>query len=297
MDIDSLRDFVAVVQEGGISAGARVRGQPKQSVSRRLALLEAELGARLVERSTSATRMTDEGRQLFDRAVPILADLEDARRTIIDRAALPEGPLRISAPGLLGQTRLGQVIAQFCAAYPAVSLSIELNDRKVDLIDEGFDAAIRIGPSEDESLIARKFATSDTILIATSRYLENTPPIATPEDLRGHAAIMVGAGTTIWTLTDGIARQSISPQRRCTVSSLKLAFDIACEGLGIALVPEFLATPAIASGVIQRILPEWSTGRVDLRIVFPSRRLLAPRLRAFIDVLVSAFPEYELPGA
>jgi DNA-binding transcriptional LysR family regulator len=296
MDLDALADFVAVVKAGAITAGARARGQPKQSVSRRLLLLEQELGVRLFDRSTRALRLTAEGALLNERAGRILADLEETRRALKDRASEPEGPLRISAPVLLGQTVLGAVAAAYVRAHPKVKLDLVLSDRRVDLIEEGFDAAIRVGPVTEQDLVGRLFATSETILVAAPQAIQTIGSPRKPQDLVGKPCIVFGDGraSMIWRLQHGEETQDVAVTGPLSVSSLKLAHDVAVAGGGIANLPAFLARDALASGALVRVLAKWHAGIVDLRIVFPTRRLLSIRLRAFIDTLVAAFPERRL---
>lgn len=295
IDLEALADFEAAVREGGVSAAARARGQPKQSVSRRLMALEEALGVRLFDRSTRALRLTADGALLHERAGRILADVEDTRRALMDRATDVEGPLRISAPVLLGQTVLGAVAARFVAAHPKVQLDLVLSDRRVDLIEEGFDAAIRVGPVDEAHLVGRLFARAETIVVAAP----NLPVLSDAIELADQPCILFGEGRrqADWHLQRAGKQQSVRVSGPVCVSSLKLAHDVAVAGGGYANVPLFLAADALASGTLVRVLPNWTTGVSELRIVFPTRRLLPLRLRAFIDTLVAAFPERALQPA
>lgn len=299
LDIEALESIVAVAQAGSISAAARAMGQPKQSVSRRLLALEAHLGVRLLERTTRALHLTAEGHALCDRAERILADLTETQQIIAERAHEPEGPLRVSAPMLLGQTVLGAVVADYCRRYPKVDLDVELSDRKVDLVEEGIDVAIRVGPVLDTSLIARLLATSEQILVASPGYLASHGKPVEPADLRNHSAVLAPtrAPAPDWLLERGRQRIATSARRCCRVSSLKLAADIAAAGAGIAIVPAFLALGAIERGDLVRVLPDWHGGVSEINVVHLSRRLVAPRLRVFIDVLVENFPNRSLIGS
>ncbi len=296
IDLNALADFVAIVDAGGITAGARQREQPKQSVSRRLMALEAHLGVRLLDRSTRSFRLTPEGALLLERARPLLADLEETRRTLSDRSSAPEGLLRISAPVLLGQTVLGAVVARIVAAYPKLRLEVVLSDRRVDLIEDGFDAAIRVGALEDSSLISRIFATAETIIIAAPSIVSAHGNPQRPDDLAGCPCILFGdkAGAAEWTLTkDGEAR-AIGVNGRLASTSLALCLNAAAGGAGFASVPAYIARPLIASGVVDHVLPAWRSGRSPLRIVYSSKRLLSARLRAFIDEAIAGFASVEL---
>ena len=298
LDIEALESIVAVARAGSISAAARVMGQPKQSVSRRLLVLEAQLGVRLLERTTRALHLTAEGHALCDRAERILADLAETQQVIAERAHEPEGPLRVSGPILLGQTLLGAVVADYCRRYPKVDLDIELSDRKVDLVEEGIDVAIRVGPVLDTSLIARLLATSEQILVASPGYLASYGTPVEPADLRNHSAVVAPTRAPVpdWLLERGRQRVATSARKCCRASSLKLAVDIVAAGTGIAMVPAFLSSAAIQRGDLVRVLPDWHGGVSEINVVHLSRRLVAPRLRVFIDVLVEKFPNRSLIG-
>jgi DNA-binding transcriptional LysR family regulator len=291
LDIDALADFVATAGEGSVTAGARRRNQPKQTVSRRLAALETALGVRLFDRTTRSLRLTAEGLLLLDRAGRILAELEDTRQALSARSVLVEGMVRLSAPVLLGKTVLGAVAARILAAHPGLSLEIVLSDRRVDLVEEGFDAAIRVGAEEDSSLVSRTLTTAETIIVGPPPGVAGHSLPREPRDLAGVPCILFGedAGRTAWTLWRGDACVSVDVRGRLRCSSLKLCLDAAAGGAGYANVPAFIARPLIQGGTLVRVLPEWHAGRFPLRIVFPSRRLLSARLRTFVDEAVQAF--------
>lgn len=293
LDLNALSDFVATVDAGGITAGARLRGQPKQTVSRRLMALEADLGVRLFDRSTRALRLTPEGVLLLDRARGMLADIEETRRTLSDRSAAAEGVLRVSAPVLLGQTVLGAVVARILSAYPHLRLEIVLSDRRVDLIEDGFDAAIRVGLHEDSSLISRVFATAETIIVASPTAIATHGAPETPEALAQRECILFGeaAGATDWTLTNGVERKTVRVSGRLSCTSLALCLDAAAGGAGCANVPAFIARAMIQAGTVNQVLPDWRSARVPLRIVYPSKRFMSARLRAFVDEAVAGFAD------
>ncbi|MDX2237121.1 MAG: LysR substrate-binding domain-containing protein [Hyphomonadaceae bacterium] len=283
--LEALEDFVAAAEAEGVAAGARRRGAPKQTVSRRLRDLENDLGVRLFDRSARTLRLTPEGALLFERARRALGDLEEMRRAVSDSARAPEGVVRISAPLLLGQTVLGAVGAKILAAYPKLRLDITLTDRRVNLIEEGYDAAIRVGAEEDSSLIARTVAHAETWVVAAPVLIARTGPPAAPHDLARMPCIVFGegGGEATWTLTDGAHAAAVKVFGRLRCNSLKLCLDAACAGAGFASVPAFLARPALAAGAVVRALQTWRTGSAPVRLVYSSRRLVSARLRAFLD--------------
>lgn len=295
IDLDALADFLAVIDAGGVTAGARQRGEPKQSVSRRLLALEAHLGVRLFDRSTRALRLTPEGALLRESARRVIADIEETRRALADRSSAPEGLLGISAPVLLGQTVLGEVASRILAAHPKLRLEIVLSDRRVDLIEEGFDAAIRVGTQEDSSLISRVFAHAETVIVASPSTLAASKEPVRPADLADRPCIVFGNAEArpTWTLTDGARTESVTVSGRLTCTSLMLCLDAARAGAGFANIPAFIARPHLESGAIKRVLPTWRSDLAPLRIVYSSKRLMSARLRAFLEETVASLGEVQ----
>lgn len=302
-DIEALSDFVAVAEAGGVTAGAHRRGQPKQTVSRRLMALERDLGVRLFDRSTRSLRLTEEGALLLARARPVIEELRDIGSLLADRSTGVRGTLRVSAPVLLGQSLMGALAARVLAAHPDLLLRIELSDRRVDLIEDGYDAAIRVGESDEAGLIGRRLALADTVLVASPEWVAWHGPIDRPQDLAEVACVLFGPArsVTTWRLSpaDGGEATTMAVTGRLSCDSLRLCLDAAVASAGVASVPAFIARPLIASGQLARVLPGWTTGRVAIRIVHPSRRLVPPRLRVFIDEAVAAFARsgFEAEGA
>lgn len=295
MDLDALRDFIAVIESGGVTAGAKRRGAPKQTVSRRLLALEETLGVRLFDRSNRALRLTPEGRLLQDRAQRLVADFDETRRVLSDRSSAPAGLVRVSAPVLLGQTLLGRLAARVLERHPEIQLDIVLSDRRIDLIEDGFDVAIRVGQQDDSALISRVFARACTIIVAAPGAVARYPKVRHPGDLARVPCIVFGdkGGAATWTLRRNDVAETVKVRGRLTASSIQLCFDAACEGAGFASVPAYIASDAIRTGVLHHVLPKWRTGAVDMRLLYSSRRLMSPRLRAFIDVAVETFAEVD----
>lgn len=296
INLDSLADFLAAADAGGVTGGARLRGEPKQTVSRRLAALESDLGVRLFDRSARGLRLTPEGAILRERGARILADLDDARRIVRDQNAAPEGVVRVSAPTLLGQTIMGRVAARVTRAFPKLRLEISLADRRVDLVEEGFDAAIRVGAQADSDLIARVLTEAETVAVASPETVARHGAPEAPQDLTNFPCILFSdAGqTAVWTLSDGAQEIRIDVAGPVTANSLKLCLDAAVEGAGIASVPAFIARPALEAGALVRVLPGWRTGLSPIRIVYSSRRFMSARLRAFVDETAACFAAFDL---
>jgi DNA-binding transcriptional LysR family regulator len=290
-DLEALADFIAVADTGSITVAARTRGRPKQTVSHRLMAIEGALGVRLFDRTTRSLRLTAEGLLLLDRARRVLADIEDTRQMLSARSVSPEGVVRISAPVLLGTTVLGPIAARILAAHPRLRLEIVLSDRRVDLVEEGFDAAIRVGEDDDSSLVGRVLTTAETIVVAAPASVAAHGPPRRPADLAERPCILFGedSGPAAWTLWSGERSVTVDVTGRLGCSSLMLCLDAAAAGAGYAKVPAFIARPRIDSGAVVRVLPGWHAGRDPLRVVFPSKRLLSARLRTFVDEATDAF--------
>lgn len=298
MDLEALRDFIAVIETGGVTAGAARRKAPKQTVSRRLLALETSLGVRLFDRSNRALRLTPEGRLLQERAQTLIADFDETQRLLADRASAPAGLVRVSAPVLLGQTLLGRLAARVLERHPEIQLEIVLSDRRVDLVDDGFDVAIRVGQHDDTALVSRVFARASTIVVAAPSTIARCASVRRPRDLARVPCIVFGdkAGAAVWTLRREEVAEQVKVSGSLASSSIQLCFDAACEGAGFASVPAYLAADAIRSGALHHVLPKWRTSFVDMRLLYSSRRLLSPRLRAFIDTAVDAFAEVDFAG-
>lgn len=291
LDFEALADFLATVDAGSVTAGAKRRGQPKQTVSRRIMALEAELGARLFDRSNRALRLTPEGALLLERARRHLADLEETRQTISDRSGSAAGLLRVSAPVLLGETLLGAVAARILAAYPNLKLEIVLSDRRVDLVEDGFDAAIRVGPQDDSSLIHRVFAYAETIIVASPAAIAAYGAPAHPSELSDRPCILIGEriSWSEWVLTRDEESIRVKVNGRLSSTSLKFNLDAAAAGAGFASIPAYIVRPMIEAGAVEHVLPRWHSARVPLRVVYPSKRLPSARLRVFLEVVAANF--------
>lgn len=287
MDLDALRNFVAVDRAGSFAAAARTTGVPKSTLSKRLQMLEASLGVRLIERSTRKLRLTADGVLLRDRAVALLAEADELERLMRGRNEEPQGRLRVSVPVLFGQTYMGEVAASFSLRWPKVTIEAVFSDRHVDLIEEDFDCAIRTGPLEDSNLIARRLTTSHTVLVASKSFVETRAAIESPDDLLEVPTISFSpnGAPAIWQLEYQGQRLDLTPRSAIVLGSLHATYMAAMAGGGVALIPEMAVATAIAEGSLVQLLPNWRGPATSVSIVYPSRRHPSARLRAFIDLL------------
>ncbi len=295
MDIDpnDLLLFARVADAGSFSRAAERAGLPKSTVSRRVAALEAQLGERLLLRTTRKLAVTDFGRSVLAHARHVSDEVAAAGELAQTRTAAPSGRLRVSMPGDLASLVLSTVLATFLERYPDVHLELDLTPRRVDLIGENFDVALRMGElANDASLAARKLATWTAGLFAAPSYLRRRGMPPEPEALLEHDALRLLTRTGEpgpWVLQAGDARWEGTPPGRATANSPDLLMRLARHGVGIAAIKHAFADPYVRSGELVAVLPDWSLPPVDAWAVFPGHRLMPARTRVFIDLLVETF--------
>ncbi len=286
-DLNDVLAFTRVADSGSFTAAAARLGWPKSSVSHRVARLERRLGARLLERSTRRLRLTDVGARYHEHARRVLEELELASATVARFRTEPHGWLRISASVVLGQGLLPPIVAEFSSRYPEVQLFVDLSNRRVDLLEEGVDLAIRSGVLPDSSLVARPLGRAAARLYAAPPYLRKQGQPQEPEDLRMHVLIdnAPTAPTDRWSLSHDDGREAaVAARFRLIGNDPTLLREVAARGEGIVSLPDFVAAPALAERRLVPVLAGWATRRVEVHAVFPSHKSLSPALRAFVDL-------------
>ncbi len=289
-DLNDVLAFTAVADSGSFTRAAERLGWPKSSVSHRVARLEECLGARLLERSTRRLRLTDVGARFHEHARRVLQELDLAAATVDSFRARPQGRLRVSASVVLGQALLPAMVAEYAVQHPEVDLFVDLTNRRVDLLEEGFDLAIRAGELPDSGLVSRRLGSATARLFAAPAYLRRHGAPATAAQLTGHVLVdnAPSAAATGWKLTHDDGRTHAVPARfRLAANDASLVRDLATAAIGIVALPVFVAAPAVAAGRLVPVLPDWATRRVDVHAVFPSHKSLSPALRAFVDLAVA----------
>jgi DNA-binding transcriptional LysR family regulator len=281
--VDDMVLFAAVVREGGFTAAATKAGMTKQAASLRIGRLEARLGVRLLERTTRRVRPTDAGARYYERCVAIAHQIEEANEEVRAQQGTPKGNLRVSAPMLYGRRFLSQIVGSYMSRYPDVRVEVILSDRRVNLVEEGFDLAIRIGQLGDSSLSARRIGTARVDFVASPKYLRKfgMPTLRTLSEAR---CIAMRSPET-WNVLG--RRFTLRPQ--LVLNDLELACHAASMGLGIAQVPEMVAREHLAKGTLQVLWPK-DTLVMPIHVVFPSRAYLPPKSRLFIDTLTELSP-------
>ena len=286
-DLEDIRTFAEIVDTGSLTrAGARL-GVSKSVVSRRLARLEDELGMPLVARTTRGLSLTEAGSDFRPHAERILAEMQSARDAI-GRQGEATGRLRLSAPLSFGTTHLAPVIAALALRHPRLAIDTGYTDRHVDLVGEGYDAAVRLGTLADSSLIARRIATVRSRLVASPGYLAGAGTPRTPADLAAHA--MVPHHDQIWTFARDGKRETFRPRGRFTTDSGQAELAAVVAGLGIAVMPDFLAGPAIGRGELAVLLDGWEIPPAGLYVVRPPPAEPVPmKVRALVEIMVETF--------
>lgn len=291
MDVEpnDLLLFARIVEAGSFSKAAARVDLPKSTVSRRIALLEARLGERLLQRTTRKLVLTEFGADLLEHAHKVAEEVDAAGALVQHRQLAPSGKLRISMPGDFANMGLNMVIARFIERYPAVTLELDLSPRRVDLVAESFDIAIRMGDlPDDASLSARRVALERFGLYAAPSYIAQRGLPEQPDDLLAHDLLCIlsrSGGAVPWVLTRGKQRWERALPARLTANSPDLLARIACSGAGIAASSDLFAEPYLRKGELVRVLPEWDLPPATAWAVFPGRRLMPAKTRAFLDMM------------
>lgn len=288
----ALRVFHTIVQQGSFAAAARQLGLSPAAVSKNIAELEASLGSRLLNRTTRRLSLTEAGERYADRVGRILEDLEDADHELADLSGGVLGRLRVGAPLTLGLKVLSPALPAFLRRHPRLTLDLDLDDRQVDIIREGFDLVLRGGPALDDSrLIARKVATLRYVVCASPDYMARHPGPTRPEAVADHTLVQFSLPRRSgpWVYVRDRERVDVPVQPCYTVNSSLAIRDAVMAGVGIGRMPELYVRDDLAAGRLIEILPDWSTGALDVFAVYPSRHHLPPKTRVFLDLVANAF--------
>ncbi len=295
LDADDLLLFARVMESGSFSRAAERLQLPKSTLSRRLSALESRLGEKLLQRSTRRLSLTEFGEGVLEHARAVAAEVDSALALALHRQQRPTGRLRVSMPHDMANTALQGVISQFALDYPEVQLEIDLSPRRVDLIAEGFDLALRMGElPEDSQLAARRLALFTGGLYAAPAYLAREGEPQLPQGLSSMHGLMIlsrNGDALPWQLWrgEGEARETWSgaPEKRSLVNSPDLLLQMARAGVGITAVADHFTRQLVTGGELQRVLPDWSLSPVACWAVFPERRLMPLRSRLFIEAMAA----------
>ncbi len=285
--------FVKVVEAGSLSAASRVLGLSLTTVSRQLAALENALGAPLLVRTTRHLAMTEDGRAYYERAKHILSEIDEAERALSAQKTVPLGRLHVSAPTLLGRLRLAPLLPVFLARHPLVSVDLTLADRNVRLAEEGIDVALRVGPLDDSSLMARKLGDIQLVVCASPDYLERRGEPRTPDDLSEHDCLVFsevpGAGQ--WRFQTEAGRKTVQVPARICANNLDAVVAAALGGAGLVRAPSWQIAGHVASGRLRIVLEQYQRPSTPLHALFLHTRLRSPKVRAFVDFLAKQWSQ------
>lgn len=294
-NLNDLYYFAAVVDHGGFAPAARALGIPKSRLSRRVTALEADLGVRLLQRSTRRFAVTDVGVSVHRHAQSMLAEAQAAREVVDRLSAEPRGVVRVSVPVSMAQLQFPKLLPEFMGHHPKVRLQLIVSNRRVDVINEGVDVAIRVRSrlDDDGSLVMRSFGQIQELLVASPRYLDRAGRPRTPEELSEHVTLCAfeDEARQRWELhgPDGDVRR-IELQPRVSGHDLPLMLALAQRDIGITLLPETLCSDAVRDGALEVVLPDWRLPQGIAHAVFASRRGMLPAVRVFLDFLADKLP-------
>jgi DNA-binding transcriptional LysR family regulator len=297
IDLNDVYYFVQAVEKKGISAAARALDLPKSTVSRRILALEADLGARLIQRTTRGFAVTEVGQEFYKHAVATLIEAESAENVVRQRVAEPRGTIRVSCPVALAQLGLAELIPRFMTLYPRIRIVQHATNRFVDPVQDGFDVCLRAHSTllPASTLIQRRLVDIPWHLFAGPAYLARKGTPASPEDLTAHDAVGLRQSEeeeNVWSLTheehpDKKATIAYTP---CFLSDDMGTLKVAARTHGIVALPGYVGRKEVQSGLLARVLPQWHAGIATVSMLLPSRRGLLPSVRAFIDFLSTHVP-------
>ena len=287
--------FTQVVDHGGFAKAARALDIPKSRLSRHVSSLEGTLGVRLVNRSTRRFVVTDVGHEVYQHATAMLAEADAALEVVEFARAKPCGTLRASCPVALARSALAPILPAFLEAYPAIRLELHVSNRRVDVLAESFDVALRVRtkPSGEDGLVMRTFSEVDEYLVASPAYLKGAAPLTEPAELKHHTTLDYAGefDRRPWELL-GPQGESVAAehQPRIVCHDFVVLHEAVRAGLGVARLPESVVRADLKSGALVRVLPAWRIPQGIVHVVFPTRRGMLPAVRAFIDFLAERLP-------
>ena len=292
--LTALNVFRHAVELGSFAAASRHLGLSPAAISKNISELETHLAVRLLNRTTRRMSLTEAGALYYDRVVQVLDDLEDADGALGPMQQVPKGLLRVSAPMTLTLARLSSAMPAFLSRYPEISLDLRMDDRRVNIVEDGFDIAIRASDRlEDSSLVARKLMSMPHVVCAAPSYLDRHGAPLSPGDLKDHTCIQftLSGHADEWTFSKADASASVAIDGRYKATSSLAVRDALVAGFGLSLIPRLYVAEDIAQGRLCTVLDDWSPVETSVYAVYPSRRHVVAKVRAFLDFLVEELGE------
>lgn len=293
-NLNEILVFMAVVDEGSFIAGGQAMGLTRSAAGKAVARLEDRLGARLLNRTTRTLSLTDEGRVFYERGLQILSAVDEAEASVAGTGGTPRGVLRLTVPDAFGRLVVLPLLQKYLEAWPELQAEVSFSDRLADIVEDGFDLAVRIGAEEasaDTGLVSRVVAKYKAVLCASPAYVAERGEPLDIDALAGHDCLFFSSRNQkqSWRFrSDDGSWGKAQGRSRLRLDSGEALRDAAVAGLGIAFLPDFLVAQDLASGRLQQVLPGLDAGDVKILALYPTRRLLEPRVRRFIDLMVEA---------
>jgi DNA-binding transcriptional LysR family regulator len=290
LNLNDLLIFVRVVDHGGFAAASRALGVSKSTLSQRLSALEKAIGVRLVQRTSRSFTVTEIGRDLYRHAAAMLIEAEAAEHVVKGRLAEPSGTVRITASLPIAQYHLAPLLPLLAASFPKIRIMLDVTDRFVDIVQEGFDIALRnhFAPLPNTDLVQRRIYFDPVWLVASPNYIGHRGMPAAPDEVSGLDGLMSSPANLLWTLRDGEgAVTEVTPSPRYFANETVSLLEAAKAGLGVACLAGSFCAPLIASGALVRILPDWTAGGVATTLLMPHRRGQLPSVRVVADQLIA----------
>jgi DNA-binding transcriptional LysR family regulator len=288
--LDEIAAFIHVVKAGSFTAAARQRGVPKSTLSRAVARLEEAMHGRLLRRTSRSIALTDAGRAFYDRAAPHIAGLADAAESSLGREDQPQGLLKITAPVDVGESFLAELIVRFTARYPLIRVEVDLSSRRVNLIEEGFDVALRAASTkmDDATLVAKRIGGTEAHLFASPAYVARRGTPASPEDLADHDCVLFRPvdGKNEVTLLGPGGERKLKLEGRIAGTDFTFVRAVLRTGAGIGLLPAFTGARDMSEGLLVRVLPAWSRAAGTLYVVYPVAKHLPKKVAVFRDFVL-----------
>lgn len=288
--LNAMHSFVRVVEAGSFSAAARQLRIGQPAVSKIIAQLEDRLGVRLLTRTTRGLSPTEAGQIFYERSKRVIEDVGEAELAARGSGKGLTGKLRISAPVTFARLHIVPRLPEFLAEHPDISIDVILDDRNVDVVEEGLDLALKVGDVVDSSLVARKIGQSQRRVIATPEYFERCGEPLAPDDLRNHEAVIYaqGSGGTVWCLRQGATEILVTLTGRLHVSAAEGVRSAVLAGVGLSISSEWMFQPELENGMVKAVLSGWALPPMDLWAIFPTGRLVSAKARAFTSFVENA---------
>jgi len=288
MNLNDLIIFAEVAERGGFTAAGNALAMPKSNVSRTVSRLEASLGVQLLERTTRKQTLTEIGQMYYEHCARIKEELDSASASIESLSETPKGRLRVCASVTVGQSLLAQHLAEFARTYPEIKIDFQLTNRRVDLIDEGFDVVIRVGASPDSNLIGKYLCSADLCMYASPDYLEKSNvPLSVPDDLDKHRCLLMNAVSkrSQWQFQKGDEIKVIDFEPAFSCDNFYVLQQMAIDGFGITQLPDYMSRKHLEDGRLIRVLDNWTGPNVEIHALVRSARGVTPKIRVFLDFM------------